>query len=55
MLWIHHIGRLYAQRDATCPEESANEEMTCRERYAAQMEEVRAHRDAGMYSSIKFI
>ena len=49
---MHHIDRLYAQRDATCPEEAANEEMTCRERYGRELEEVRAQRDAGMCSPI---
>ena len=52
---MHHTGRLYAERDATCPEESVDAEMTCRERYARQLEDVRDQRDSGMYSLIKFI
>merc|ERR1711884_691907 len=31
------IDRLYAERDATCPDEAASMEMTCRERYNSQL------------------
>merc|ERR1712117_920028 len=39
------IDRLYAERDATCPDEAASMEMTCRERYNSQLEEIRSQRD----------
>ena len=49
------LKRLHAKRDATCADEAANKEKTCREKYDEQLAEVRDERDEGMDSPVKFI